>query len=102
MPRVTAPWSLSQRAVREAVPGAVGGADVTQRRLKGRMLARRMVEHHINQNAHSSTVRCRDEALEVLVGTVIALHAIVVTDVVAVVARRFGDRHQPDTGCAEV
>src|SRR5688500_4864206 len=66
------------------------------------MLARRVVEHEVHEHANATLVRFRHEALEILVGSVLPVDLVVIRDVVAVIARRFGDRHQPDARGAKV
>src|SRR3989441_4327674 len=39
---------------------------------------------------------------EIVVGAVVALHAVVIADIVAVIAGRFRHRHQPDAGGAQL
>ncbi len=66
------------------------------------MLAGHVVQHQVNQHANAAPVRLRDEALEIVVGAVVALDAVVVRHVVAVIARRLGHRHEPDAAGAQV
>ena len=65
------------------------------------MLARRVVQHHVDQHLYAALVRFGDESLEVVVRAVRARDLVVVRHVVAVIARRFHDRHQPDAPRAE-
>jgi len=66
------------------------------------VLARDVVQHQIHEHADPAPVRLGDQSLEVVVGAVIGVDAIVVRDVVAVITRRLGHRHQPDAAGAEV
>ena len=93
---------LPERRRGEAVPGAVRRRRVPQRRLEVRVPARGVVEHHVHEHLDPAAMRLRHEPLEVVVGAVGRLDAVVVADVVAVVAGRRGHRHQPDADGAEV
>src|SRR5207237_2153038 len=83
--------------LRPAVPGAMRRGRVPQRFLKPGVLAGGVVQHHVHEHADVTLVRGRDERLEVIVRAVIRLNLVIIRDVVPVIARRLGDRHQPHT-----
>ena len=65
------------------------------------MLARGMIEHHVHENGDPASMRFCNETLEIVVGAIGWFDAIVVADVIAVVAGGCGHRHEPDARRAE-
>ena len=59
------------------------------------MLARGVVQDQIDEHANVVLMGRGGESLEVFVRPVVPLDSIVVGDVVAVIARRLGHRHEP-------
>ena len=71
----------------EAVPRAIRRRRVPQRGLKVGVLAGAVVQHHVHEHDDAAAVRLGHQALEVVVRPVSRLDAVVVADVVAVIAR---------------
>jgi hypothetical protein len=61
-----------------------------------------VVEHQVDDHPDAAGVRGVDQPLQVLAGPVVALHRVVVHDVVAVIAGGLGHRHQPEQADAEL
>ena len=66
------------------------------------MLAGGVVDDQVDDHRDATLVGGRDECPEVVGGPVVLLDRPIVDDVVAVVAGRLGNRHQPQTGDAEI
>src|SRR5437764_844027 len=66
------------------------------------MFARAVVRHEVHEDANAAAVRLTHELAEVVIGAVRRIHMVVVGDVVAVIARRLRDGHEPDAVGAEV
>ena len=66
------------------------------------MLPRAVVDDEVDDDRDAALVRGRHEGLEVVGRAVVGLDRSVVGDVVAVIAGRLGDRHQPEAGDAEI
>ncbi len=86
---------------RPAEPVAPAGLVVARGDEPG-MLAGAVVHDEIDDHADTARVRRVQEGLEIGRRPVVRLDARVVGDVVAVVAGRGADRHQPDTGDPQV
>ena len=99
-PRTIGPGDSRPRVSPE-IPVVVGGAR-RQRVLEPRMVARRVVEDEVDDDRDPALVRRGEERSEVVGGPVVRFDRSVVDDVVAVVARRLGDGHQPEAGDAKV
>ena len=70
--------------------------------LEPRMLVRGVVHDEVDQHAHAALLRAVRELDEIAERAVARIDAVVVGDVVAVVAMRRGlERHQPDGGDAQ-
>ncbi len=87
--------------IRPDVPVALGGVGVL-RLNEPRVLRRSVVEHQIDDDSDATLVGLLDEPFEVLVGPILRVDLVVVRDVVAVIAGRRHDRHQPDAGDTQV
>src|SRR5882672_11097537 len=94
MPVIRARAALCQRP---PVPAAMRRRGVTQRLLEPGMPTRRVIQDEVDEHANLLLVCRRHERLEVVVRAVVRLDLVVVGDVVAVLARRFRDGHEPDT-----
>src|SRR5882672_11404544 len=94
MPIIRARPALCRRP---AVPAAMWRCRVPQRFLEPGMLTRRVIQDQVDEHANLMLVCRRDERLEIVVRAVVRLDLVVVGDVVAVLARRFRDGHEPDT-----
>jgi hypothetical protein len=55
-----------------------------------------MVWNEVDDDANAATMRGSYQLSKLLVGTVTGIYVVIVGHVVAVVAHRFGDWHQPD------
>src|SRR6266542_81252 len=88
--------------LRPAVPAPVRTGCVAKGGLKKRMLARCVIGNEINDDANTSSVCLSHESLEVFVGSVRGIDVVIVSDVVAVIAHRLRNRHEPHAVCAEV
>ena len=86
---------------RPAEPRAIRRVGVAQRLLEEWVLPGNVVQDHVHQHADAVPVRRGYQALEVLVGSVLRVDAVVVRHVVAVITRRLGQRHQPEAAGAE-
>jgi len=64
-----------------------------ERSLERRVLARNVVEHHVDEHLDAAMVCLGDQALEILVRPVLTIDAVVIRHVVAVIARRLCHRH---------
>ncbi len=73
-----------------------------QRFLEVRMVRRAVVQHEVDDDADAALVALGEEAPEIVLRAVLRVDAVVIGHVVAVVARRRVDRHEPDPGDAEV
>ena len=101
-PVVVAPFVVRTGPVRPAEPLAVGRVRVEQGMLEVGVLAGDVVDDHVHEHPDSPAMRFFHQAPEIVVRPVAGIDVVVVGDVVAVVAGRGGDRHQPDAVDAEI
>ena len=66
------------------------------------MVTRRMVGNEVDYDADAAAMRRSDQLAKILVGAVTRIYMVVVRHVVAMIAHRFGDRHQPHAVHAKV
>ena len=66
------------------------------------MIPGAVVDHEVDDDGDAALVRGRHERLEVVGRAVVGLDRSIVGDVVAVIAGRLGDRHQPQPGHAQI
>src|SRR5215210_1755674 len=71
-------------------------------RLEVRIRAAGMVGNEVHYHANSPPVRLAYELAKIFVSAIARVNVVVIDDVVAVVAHRPGDRHQPDAVRAEI
>ena len=61
------------------------------------MIARRVIGNEVDDDVNPSPMCLVDQHSEIVIGAVVRIDVVVVGDVVAVIAHRLRDRHQPDT-----
>ena len=65
------------------------------------MIARRVIGNEVDDDVNPSPMCLVDQHSKIIIGAVVRIDVVVVGDIVAVIAHRLCDRHQPDAIGAE-
>src|SRR4029450_5288223 len=88
--------------LRPDIPSAIFGVGIAPRVLEPGVLVRGMINHEVDEDAHAALLGAVGKFDKIAEGAVTRIDAVVIGDVIAVVATGRGlERHQPDRRDAE-
>src|SRR6266550_8953342 len=97
MPRFLSPRSLLKwKRLRPTVPIAIWAVRIAQRRLKPGVLAAGVIGNEVDNDVNPALVRFSHQIPKIIVGPVTWIDVVILDHIVAVIAHRLVDRHQPN------